>query len=89
MADDNSTDDIQQDLEALRDELRTLARDIRQTGEQQAREGAAEARETYEDIRGEACARVQQISSEVEARPFASIFAAFGIGLLLGRLLGR
>jgi ElaB/YqjD/DUF883 family membrane-anchored ribosome-binding protein len=29
------------------------------------------------------------VGSEIEARPFTSVLAAFGIGLVLGKLIGR
>lgn len=89
MAENETGDAIQADIEALRNELRELAEDIRTTSRQHAREGAAQARHAYEDVRAEACDRTRQLSSEIQANPYTAVFTAVGIGVILGRLLGR
>ncbi|HET7315096.1 hypothetical protein [Salinisphaera sp.] len=83
----NETDALKKDLDALRKDLRELAESVRSSGEQRYQDGLDQARHTYEDLRSQASKRSQEVGAEIEARPFTSVFAAFGIGLVLGKLL--
>lgn len=83
----SETDALKKDLDALRNDLRELAEDVRASGEKRYQDGLDQARHTYEDLRSEARRRGKEVGAEIEARPFTSILAAFGIGLVLGKLL--
>ncbi|MGN8158551.1 DUF883 family protein [Salinisphaera sp. SWV1] len=83
----SETDALKKDMDALRKDLRELAESVRTSGEKRYQEGLDQARHGYEDLRREASRRSKEVGAEIEARPFTSIFAAFGIGLVLGKLL--
>lgn len=89
MSDTRETDAIKKDLEALRKDLRELAASVRASGEQRAHDSLERARHQYDDLRRQAGKRGQELGAEIEARPFTSVLAAFGIGLVLGKLIGR
>jgi len=80
---------LKKDIEQLRNDLAALAKSYKASGEQQAQAGLDSARGKYYELRDEASRRTQDVGSEIEARPFTSVLAAFGIGLVLGKLLGR
>ena len=83
----SETDALKKDLDALRKDLRDLAEHMRDSGEKRYQDGVHQARHGYEDLRREASKRSKEVGAEIEARPFTSVFAAFGIGLELGKLL--
>lgn len=83
------TDAIKQDMEALRKDLRDLAESVRASGERRYQDGVDQARDKYDELRGEASRRTKEVGAEIEARPFTSVLTAFGAGLLLGKLIGR
>ncbi|WP_423823391.1 hypothetical protein V5738_05420 [Salinisphaera sp. SPP-AMP-43] len=89
MSESRETDAIKNDLESLRKDLRELAESVRASGEKRAHDGLDEVRHKYADLRTHYDKRSREVGAEIEARPFTSVFAAFGIGLLLGKLLGR
>lgn len=89
MNENAETESIKKDIEQLRNDLAALAKSYKAAGEQQARAGLDSARGSYNDLRDEASRRTQDVGSEIEARPFTSVLAAFGIGLVLGKLIGR
>lgn len=80
---------LKKDIEQLRNDLSALAKSYKAAGERQAEAGLDSARGKYYELRDEASRRTQDVGSEIEARPFTSVMAAFGIGLVLGKLLGR
>lgn len=83
----SETDDIKKDLDSLRKDLHDLADGVRASGEKRYQDGLDQARHAYEDLRTEASKRGKEVGAEIESRPFTSVFAAFGIGLVLGKLL--
>lgn len=89
MSQNPETDALKQDIERLKNDLSELAKSYRAEGEKRAQAGLDSARDKYGDLRDEAARHKQDLGSEIEARPFTSVVAAFGIGLLLGKLIGR
>lgn len=89
MSESRDTEALKKDLDALRNDLRDLAESVRASGEKQARNGLDQACNTYEDLRKQAGKRGKEVGAEIETRPFTSVFTAFGIGLVLGKLIGR
>lgn len=89
MSNTDETDALKKDMEALRKDLSELANSVRASGEKRYQEGLEQARDKYKDMRVEANRRTQEVGAEIEARPFTSVIAAFGVGLLLGKLFGR
>jgi len=89
MSQNPETDALKQDIERLKNDLSELAESYRAEGEKRAQAGVDSARGKYNEMRNDAARHTQDLGSEIEARPFTSVVAAFGVGLLLGKLIGR
>lgn len=76
------TDALQKDLEQLRKDFKALSAELKSSYKGQAQAGLDKARDHVGDRFGDWC-------GELESRPFTCIAAAFGAGLLFGKLLGR
>lgn len=85
----SETEALRADIDALRDDLKNLVSDVRSSGDKHAQESLDQIRELYEDVRKQADEHRKNFSAEIEARPLTSVLAAFGIGLLLGKIFGR
>lgn len=86
----------QADIEALIAEMKNLRADVERIGallKDVARHGAADAEEAVRDAaeKGwyEAKAKAQSLVEEMEQRPVQSALTIFGVGVLLGLLVGR
>ena len=84
------------DIQALIAEMKNLRADVERIGgilKDTARHGATDAkeavRETAEKGWNEAKVRAQTIMEEMEQRPVQSALTIFGVGVLLGLLVGR
>lgn len=80
---------LRADLDALRTDLDKLTETLREVAEGQAEEGLRHLRERADRVRSQARDYGEQVEHQIEARPFTSVLAAFGVGMLLGALLGR
>lgn len=89
MSQNTENEALKKDIEQLRNDLAALAKSYKDAGESQAQAGLDSARGKYNELRHEATRHAQDVGSEIEARPFTSVLAAFGIGLVLGKLIGR
>lgn len=81
---DNDTE-----LEKLKSDLATLRRDVASLTETLKERGTARARATAEGMRDQATQAAQTVGHQIEDRPYTSVLTAFGIGLVIGRLLDR
>lgn len=86
----------QADIEALIAEIKNLRADVERIGgllKDTARHGAADAKEAVRDTAEmgwrEAKDQVQSLLGEMEQRPMQSALTVFGVGILLGLLVGR
>lgn len=89
MSNSPETDALRKDMEQLRKDVAALTESIKRRSNDQMQAGIDTARERFNEMRREASRHTQDLSGEIEARPFISILAAFGIGLLLGKIFGR
>ena len=89
MEQSNETEALKKDIEQLKRDLRALTESVKHSSQARAQAGLDSARHKYDEIKREADNYTQDIGSEIEARPFTSVLAAFGIGLVLGKLIGR
>lgn len=89
---------IKADLGQLRQDMGALTRALADSAEGGAREvadrvrdAAAKTQDRAERLSRAALAQGEQsfdaIAAQIEQRPFTSILAAFGVGLIIGRLL--
>jgi ElaB/YqjD/DUF883 family membrane-anchored ribosome-binding protein len=84
------------DIQALLAELKVLRADfnkiteiIKDTARHGSEEAAERIRETAERGWSEARTRAESLMEEVEERPVQSALVVFGVGILLGLLVGR
>lgn len=103
MATDKSDQDVaalRADIEALRSDvsavtksLSDLARNradgLKNAARSHAEHWRDEIGDTVEDWTGRGRRQVDRIEQEVQERPIVSLLTAFGLGLLLGKLLDR
>ena len=89
-------DSTEADVQALMAEMKVLRADFAKIGEilkDAARHGSAEAadrlREATERGWSEAKIRAKGLIDEIEERPVQSAMVIFGIGVVLGMLVGR
>jgi len=96
----SDVDALRDDLNALRSDLAQLAQHVRTLTSDSAAEAKANAGARLDDLGRrieEAVADLQQqgerssamLRQNVQDRPLVSVLTAFGIGLLLGRLIKR
>jgi ElaB/YqjD/DUF883 family membrane-anchored ribosome-binding protein len=89
MSQSQETDAIKKDMEQLRHDLAALAEAVKRGGQQRAQAGAEAAREKFDEVRREAASQAEHCSNHIRERPFTSVLAAFGVGLLIGKIISR
>lgn len=83
------TEALKKDVKQLREDLAALAENFKKSADEQAHAGLNKARDHFQDAAQEAGRYTSQWRDEIEARPYTSVIAAFGVGLLLGKLFSR
>lgn len=103
MADRNldlEMENIKADLGKLRSDLASISEGLKNIGVEEAlRTKAAiadmaqkvleEARSTFESAKGKGKDSADAVQRQIENRPFVSLLAAFGAGILLGKIMDR
>jgi len=77
------------EMEQLKSDLASLRKDVAALTEAYKDRGVERARATAEGVRDQASQAAQTVSHQIEDRPYTSVLSAFGIGLIIGRLLDR
>ena len=91
---------LRTDLETVRKDLATLTDTLKETAkarmqlgvetaEAEVKPALAQLRQTLDKARGRGREGLQTVAGQVEERPLVTLAAAFGLGLLIGRLLDR
>jgi ElaB/YqjD/DUF883 family membrane-anchored ribosome-binding protein len=82
---------IKADVKALRDDMASLMRTLKDAGVEQGREAYdrayENARQAGESVRNRAGEAYSAFGKEVEEHPLTSVLAAFGTGFVVGMLL--
>lgn len=97
---DSSTEDLQSQVEQLKDDIAAIAATLANLGSQTVRDAKRTAKETYrsafvqgEDVVGDLKNKAQDVEAQlveaVRARPIASLATALGVGYLLALLNRR
>lgn len=97
---DKEVETLRADMDTLRADVKKLTEQLSRTAKAGATAASAEAEAELTRLRGEldrlyqrakdgGAASLESIEQTVERHPFTSLAAAFGIGLLLGKLLDR
>jgi len=93
-------DAIKGDLNTLKDDVQKLVQSVGNDQWESGREALERLQKTSEEARAEVnrLAReagvrgregISSVENQIEERPFTSVLAAFGVGILLGKLLHR
>ncbi len=77
------------DLEKLKADLAALRQDVVALTEAFRDRGVQRARASAEGVRDQATHAAETMTHQIEERPYTSVLTAFGIGLVIGRLLDR
>lgn len=90
MATDNKDQqDLQEQLNTLRNDFAEITKTVRDMSATRAQEGQQRLRQTADRTRAQVQDSWQTVQGEIEQRPYASMAVAFGAGLILGKLLDR
>jgi len=97
---DKEVEALRAEMETMRADMKKLTEQLGRTAKAGASAASAEAEAELTRLRGEldrlyqrakdgGVASIESIEQQVERHPFTSLAAAFGIGLLLGKLFDR
>lgn len=90
MADANkATDDLKADIEKLKSDMSSLMETIGRIADDGRAESRRRVREAGERVVGQTEESLHAVETQIAERPFVSILAAFGVGMVIGRLLDR
>lgn len=80
---------LHEDIAALREDLERLTRTVGGMAEDRAHSAYDSARSTWHRAQDSSKRMAEFTAHQIEARPFASLMAAFAVGLLLGVVFDR
>ncbi|MCB2101325.1 MAG: hypothetical protein KDE22_10675 [Rhodobacterales bacterium] len=83
------TTNLQEDLSRLRADIESLSRTVKDIAADRGAEGVRRVKETAEKVREGASEAQLRVEAEIANRPLTSVLAAFGVGMLIGRLVQR
>ena len=100
MATQSNEQDLQEQIKALRNDFSELTKTMKKLSEDYATEGQnrirqtaeqarQQSRDTADQARGYARDAAHQAQEGVENHPFSSLAVAFGVGMLIGKILDR
>ena len=87
--DSRTADDLRADIDKLKSDVSTLMETLGKIAGEGRQEGARRVREARERVAAQAEQSLQAVETQIAERPFISVLAAFGVGLVIGRLLDR
>ncbi len=82
-------DSLKADLNALRSDLAALTESLKERGYHEARARFDKAKAQASEAREQAAQMAGNVGHQIEERPLTSVLTAFGVGFVLGKLLGR
>ncbi|HVH81788.1 MAG TPA: hypothetical protein VM782_20465 [Stellaceae bacterium] len=84
---ENDLATLQQDIQQLRADFSKMTTDIRNIASSGYSQATGIAQESADKMWGEVRRQAENVTQEIEERPFASALVAFATGLVLGMLL--
>ena len=84
---ENDLATLQSDIAQLRADFSKMTTDIRDIASSRVNQASGVAQESAEKMWDEVRRQAQNVTQEIEERPFASALASFATGLILGMLL--
>lgn len=89
MATQTSNEELQKQLNALREDFASLTNTLKDMSSDYAQHGQARVKDAADKVQQQARDSYGRVQSEVESHPMSSVAIAFGIGLVLGKILDR
>ncbi|WP_370203255.1 DUF883 family protein [Alloalcanivorax venustensis] len=89
MSQSPETEALKKDMDQLRRDLGALTEAFKRNSQQRAQAGVEHARDQFDQVRRQAEGQAEQVGSHIKERPFTSLLSAFGVGLLIGKLISR
>jgi ElaB/YqjD/DUF883 family membrane-anchored ribosome-binding protein len=90
---DGEFDTVKDDLTKLRNDIADLSAALKDVTSEAVRDQIGVIRDRIDQLTGEAKVHGRQtldtVTDHIEERPLASVLIAFGVGMLIGRLLDR
>ncbi len=83
------TEALEAEIENLKGEVSSLMETLGKLASEGTGEGARLLREARDRASAQASQSVRQVEAKIVERPLISVLAAFGIGLVIGKLLDR
>lgn len=80
---------LKADMKAVREDVSKLTSSLAGEAQHRAQAGAQSMRDAAGTAQQELNAASENLQGQIAARPYASVFTAFGAGLLLGVMLDR
>jgi len=87
--DANDINKIKADLDALREDLAALSSSMSAAAANQGREASERLHDTVAEGRERAQKMADDAGRHIEDNPWASVAIAFGLGVLIGKILDR
>jgi len=82
-------DKLKEDLSAVRADLASLTESLSAMAKAQGHEGVEALQGAAKQAQAQARNTADSVGQHIAERPLSSVLVAFGVGLLLGRLLNR
>lgn len=84
-----SNEELQKQLNALREDFSGLTKTLKEMSSAYAEQGQARVKDAADKVQQTARDSYGRVQHEVEAHPMSSVAIAFGVGLVLGKILDR
>lgn len=84
-----AVEDLRADMDKLKADMSSLVETLGKLASDGTQEGARRVREARERVGAQAEQSMQAVEAQIAERPFISVLAAFGVGMVIGRLLDR
>ncbi len=85
----SSEQELQEQLNALRSDFAEITKTVKGLSSAYAREGQDRLRDTANRAQAQFKDSLGEVQGEIERHPFSSLAVAFGVGLIIGKILDR
>ncbi|WP_273150855.1 DUF883 family protein [Methylophaga thiooxydans] len=89
MATQANNQELQEQVSALRKDFGDITETLKSLTSDYAKQGQARVKQSAEQAQKHAQQTITHAQQEVEARPYTSMAVAFGVGVVIGKLLDR
>lgn len=89
MATQTTNQELQEQVSALRKDFGDITETLKALTSEYAKEGQEKVKNGAEEAKKQAQQTITRAQQEVEARPYTSMAVAFGVGMVIGKLMDR